>query len=233
MSTISSDIQREFAVGLDKAQLGLTNDAILHWQHVLQSDSENVQVIHNLGVAFAQLGNISESVSHLRKALKLKPNYAEAHYNLGNVLNENNSQAGTSLSENKAKKREAISHYRSAIQCRPDYVEAFHNLGSVLIDLVRLDEACVWLRQVVHILRNRCPDPQRSEAAAGGNPPLGTARSFPPLLPSALNQLGLAHAEGRKYHQAELLYRKALDLKPDMTEAHSNLGNLVSVRRIA
>jgi tetratricopeptide (TPR) repeat protein/predicted O-methyltransferase YrrM len=226
MPRFPDNLKDDFALGLDKAQLGLTNDAIRHWQFVLQSDPENVHVIHNLGVAFAQLGNASESIKHLQRALELKPDYAEAHYNLGNVINEIATQTGTPFPAKNTNKHEAISHFRSAIQCRPDYVEAYHNLGSVLIDLGRFDEACVWLRQAVHILGNRCPDTQGSEAAAGGNPPLGTARSFPPLLPSALNQLGLAHAEGRKYRQAEFLYQRALDLKPDMTEAHSNLGNL-------
>jgi len=34
------------------------------------------------------LGNLKEAELSYRKAIELKPDYAEAHLNLGNVLNE-------------------------------------------------------------------------------------------------------------------------------------------------
>ena len=52
-----------------------------------------------------------------KKALEIKPDYAEAHDNLGMAL------AGRGQVD------EAIAHYQKALEIKPDYVEAHNNLG--------------------------------------------------------------------------------------------------------
>ena len=49
-----------------------------------------------------------------------KPEYAEAHYNLGNVLRA------------QGKPDEAIAKYSAAIRIKPELAEAHYNLGTVL-----------------------------------------------------------------------------------------------------
>ena len=49
-------------------------------------------------------------------ALELNPHYAEAHYNLGNVL------AGRGQID------EAIAHFKKALEIKPDYAEARRSL---------------------------------------------------------------------------------------------------------
>jgi protein O-GlcNAc transferase len=51
--------------------------------------------------------------------LELKPDYAEAHNNLGNALND------------QGKLDEAVACYRRALELKPDYAEAHNNLGNV------------------------------------------------------------------------------------------------------
>ena len=51
-------------------------------------------------------------MKHWEDALRIKPDYAEAHYNLGIALE----QAGRT--------REAIQHYEQALTFRPDYALA-------------------------------------------------------------------------------------------------------------
>ena len=53
-------------------------------------------------------------------AIKIKPDYAGAHYNLGNALLD------------KGRISEAISHYKTAIGLKPDYAEAQKNLETAL-----------------------------------------------------------------------------------------------------
>ena len=55
-----------------------------------------------------------------RQAIRLKPDYAEAHSNLGNAL-----RAMGQLDE-------AIAAYRQAIRLQPDLADAHVNLGNVL-----------------------------------------------------------------------------------------------------
>ena len=63
------------------------------------------------------------------KALRLKPDFAEAHYNLGRVLQE------------LGRLDEAVVHYHKAIDIKPDYVEAYNNLGAPLQALGQIDDA--------------------------------------------------------------------------------------------
>ena len=54
------------------------------------------------------------------KAIEIKPDYAIAYYNLGNILNELNKPIDASIA------------YRKAIEIKPDSAEAYNKLGAVL-----------------------------------------------------------------------------------------------------
>ena len=79
------------------------------------------------------------AVVSFQKALALKPDYAEAHNNLGFVLK------GQGCLE------EAVASYRKALDLKPDYAEAHSNLGSVFNELGRFDEAVTSLHQALAI----------------------------------------------------------------------------------
>ena len=65
-------------------------------------------------------GKLDEAVAEYRAAIRLKPDYAEAHYNLGIALTD------------QGKLDEAVAEYRAAIRLQPDYAEAHYNLGIAL-----------------------------------------------------------------------------------------------------
>jgi len=65
----------------------------------------------------------------LRRALRIKPDFAEAHDNLGSTLHD------------LGRLYEAEASYRRALEIKPDYVEAHNNLGSTLQNLGRHSEA--------------------------------------------------------------------------------------------
>ena len=69
--------------------------------------------------AFAK-GQWDQAVAHYRKALEIRPDYAEAHVDLGNVLTS------------RGQVDEAIAHYQKALEIKPDYAEAHNNLGLAL-----------------------------------------------------------------------------------------------------
>ena len=62
-------------------------------------------------------GQIAEALASYQRALHLKPDFAEAHYNLGIAL-----QAQGQIAE-------ALACYQRALQLKPDYAEAHNNLG--------------------------------------------------------------------------------------------------------
>jgi Flp pilus assembly protein TadD len=90
-------------------------------------------------VALAQAGRPQEAVGALEGALRLKPDYPEACYNLGNVLRE------------LGRRDEAIERFRQAVSQRPCYAEALNNLGLALSESGRPGEAAVLLRQAARL----------------------------------------------------------------------------------
>ena len=65
----------------------------------------------------------------------MKPDYAEAHFNFGIILQE------------LGKLNEAETSYTQTIILKPDYAEAHYNLGVTLQELGRLEEAEASYRQ--------------------------------------------------------------------------------------
>ena len=67
------------------------------------------------GTRYANLGQLDTAISYYEKALSIKPNYAEAHYNLGYTLQR--------LGQLDA----AVRSYKKAVAIKPEYAEAHTN----------------------------------------------------------------------------------------------------------
>ena len=88
----------------------------------------------NLGLRLEQLGRHAEAEDAIRHAIRVKPDYAEAHGLLGDIL--------LSL----GKLDEAITEYRTSIRLMPGLAEAHRCLGLALPRQDKLDEAVAELR---------------------------------------------------------------------------------------
>ena len=72
------------------------------------------------------MGNLEEAIQAYNKALSIKPNYAEAHNNIGNALKD------------QGKLQEAVVAYKKAISNKSNYAEAYNNMGNALKDQGKL-----------------------------------------------------------------------------------------------
>ena len=72
-----------------------------------------------IGVAFRAQGKFEEAITAFNKALLIKPDYADARYNMGVVF------------QAQGKPDEAIAAYNKALLIKPDYVEAHRNLSAL------------------------------------------------------------------------------------------------------
>ena len=61
-------------------------EAAKHYQYLINQGFKDYRVFSNYGVVLLKLGKPQNAELSLRKAIELKPKYAEAHSNLGNVL---------------------------------------------------------------------------------------------------------------------------------------------------
>jgi len=70
--------------------------------------------------ALRRRGRSEEAIEHFRRSIAIIPDYAAAHYNMGNLL----ARTG--------RYPEAVAAYRSAVEHSPGLEQAWYNLGLTL-----------------------------------------------------------------------------------------------------
>ena len=142
---------------------GKINEAIVAIK-TLNEEFHNVPLLFNiLGACYQSLKQFDASIQMFETALSLKPDYAEAHFNLGVILRVSgrpnlavesykkaiallpnylgaHNNLGNALKQI-GRLEEAVISYQNAIAIKPDYAEAHNNIGIVLKDLGRLSES--------------------------------------------------------------------------------------------
>lgn len=103
------------------------------------------------GIAFADKEMYNEAISEYKKAIETNPQYAEAHYNLGNAY------YGKGMFD-KWKYNEAIAEYKKAIEINPQYAEAHNSFGKAYYQKKMYDEAISEYKKAIEI------NPQYAEA---------------------------------------------------------------------
>ena len=162
----------------------------------------------HFGNTLVALGKAPEAIEHYRKAIQLRPEFADAHYNLASALAD------------QGRPDEAISEYEQTLRLAPDNGQAHNNLGRLLALQGRPAEAVAHYREalrllpdapVVHAnlawLRATCSDPKFRDAGealrlARAQAGAGTSR--------ALDVLAAAYAEAGMFDEAVTAARQAI-----------------------
>jgi predicted TPR repeat methyltransferase len=110
---------------------------------VLNKNYSNIPILFNiLGACHKKLGNLDTAAKMFENAILLKPDYAEAHYNLGVALKQD------------GKLNIAVESYKRAISLLPSYADAHNNLGNTLSELGQKDDAIKCFEKVIEINPN-------------------------------------------------------------------------------
>jgi len=99
------------------------------------------------GVADGNPGEIEDAIEEFREAIRLKPDYAEAHTNLGVSL----CGQGKTKEEFTKEFPEAIKEYREAIRDKPGYAKPHFYLGCLLGMQGKTDEELAELRKAIRL----------------------------------------------------------------------------------
>ena len=106
---------------------------------MLQQYPSSVALYNILGATNDRLGKFGAAVDCYKQALKIKPDYAEALYNMGAALNSmGNSEA-------------AIDSYKQALKIKPDFAEAYNNIGVAFNDMGNSEAAIDSCEQALKI----------------------------------------------------------------------------------
>jgi tetratricopeptide (TPR) repeat protein len=177
-------------------------------------------VLLNIQGAFLKgLRQLNQSIAAYNKALTIKPDFAEAYYNMSLTL------------EDQGKLEEAIEAYKKAIAIKSDYADAYFNMANALREQGKLEESIVAYNKSLAI------KPDNSEAQTN----LGVALKDQGMLKEALkaykkalainpdnakaySNMGNALKEQGKLEEAIEAYKKTLELKSDYADVYCNIG---------
>ncbi len=164
----------------------------------------------------------AQAVAYFRAALAVRPEAASIHFNLGNVLRQQDRLA------------EATDAYRDALALAPDYGPAHNNLGETLLAQGRTPDAVAELRRTVALLPRdvrahhnlglalrRHGQPKDAEAA------YRRALRVDPKFAPADCDLGVVLREQGRLDDALAAVRKAVKLGPREPRFHHNLGDVL------
>ncbi len=207
------------ALAEQRRQAGKLAEAELYCRRALESDPDNAEAYHLLGIIAHQSGNLAHAIDHLKRATALVPDIALYHANLGEMcrlakrtdeaiaegkraleLNPDYADALSNLGiayYEQDKFEDALSCYERAIELRPEFVEAHSNRGNALRALKRLDDALGAYRRALDLRPN---------------------------FADAWNNLATTLRDLKQPDEAEVAYRRALTLKPDDPEMLDSLA---------
>ena len=180
----------------------------------------NTIFLHNLqGASNSASNNQDAAIDCYKKVIKIKPDDADAYYNMGNSLNE------------KGNFDAAIESYKQALKIKPDYVEAYTNMGTVFKKMDNLEKAIDSYQKALKIdsesaetynnLGLTLKDKGHLDAAENC---YKQALKIKPNHAGAYNNFGTFFKDKGYLEAAEKCYKQALQIKPNFANAHLNLG---------
>ena len=186
----------------------------------LSKDFPNNPLLLNIsGVCYAGLSLMDDAVKSYEKAVAIKPDYADAHFNLGNILRDLGELDG------------AIKSFVKTIEIMPEYDEAQYNLGVTLQELGQLDEAIEQYEKALSI------NPENADLILNLGfiyQSLGqideaieqydNALTIDPDNAKVLNNLAVIFRDLDQVDEAIKYFKKALAIKPDYADVYYNLG---------
>jgi tetratricopeptide (TPR) repeat protein len=210
----------------------------------------------NQATALHRTGRLDEAAAAYGQLLTLKPDFAEGHGNLGNVLAALGKHDDAVLAYRKALKirrdyleallglgnalkaqghlEDAVAAYRSALSIKPEFPAALYNLGGVLRALGQREQAIAAFARAVaqqpdfFQARNNLGNLYFEEGQwQKAEETFSVIVAAQPLFEKGHNNLGMTLHKREKFAQAEASFCEAIRLKPDYIEAYDNLGALL------
>ena len=202
---------------------GLLQQALSESSQMLERFPNSIFLYNIAGASNLGLMQLDNAIDNYKQALKIKPDYAEAYYNMGVVLRV------------KGDLEEAINSYKQALNIKPDYAEVYNNMGNTLRDMGNLEEAIDSYKQLLKI------KPDYPEAYYN----MGVALSDMGNLEEAIDSykqalkikpdyakvylsIGVALSDMGNLESAINSYKQLLKIKPDYAEAYYNMGVALS-----
>jgi tetratricopeptide (TPR) repeat protein len=198
---------------------GQISDAIIEIK-ALNKQYPNVPLLFNImGACYKTLKQFDEAIKMFENATKIKPDYAEAYFNLGVILQELQHF------------NKSIDAYQKAIKILPKYPDAHNNLGIVFLDIGELDNSITHFEWAVAYKDDFAEAHNNLGSALQQKGQLQNALNsykksitLKPDFSQAHNNLGILLQKLGDIEGAFLSYEKAITFEPSYVLAHFNLS---------
>ena len=121
---------------------GQLQQALSHTSEMLERFPNSVVLYNIAGASNAGLLQFDAAIDSYKQALKIKPDYANAYYNMGIAL------------KGKGDLEAAIDSYKQALKIKPDHADAYNNMGNALKGKGDLEAAIDSYKQALKIKPN-------------------------------------------------------------------------------
>ena len=118
---------------------GKLHQALSESNQMLERFPNSVALYNIAGASNVGLMLFDAAIDSYQQALRIKPDYADAYYNMGIAL------------KNKGDLEAAIDSYQQALRIKPDYADAYYNMGIALKDKGDLEAAIDSYQQALRI----------------------------------------------------------------------------------
>ncbi|MBI5216559.1 MAG: tetratricopeptide repeat protein [Ignavibacteriae bacterium] len=142
LSVTTDNYFAHYCLGLDFADSGKTDEAILHFREALRINPSYPLTHNNLGAALSRKGNFDEAIPLFRESIRLMPSHPPTYNNFGVTL----AQQG--------KLDEAETQWLRAIELDPEFADAHANLGRLFFLQEKTEEAIQHFETAIRLDAN-------------------------------------------------------------------------------
>jgi tetratricopeptide (TPR) repeat protein len=213
-----SYVEAWYHLGLAYNQARNTDDAMAAFEEALRIHSDYLEARYMLADCCRKRGDFTGELSLLADVVKRAPKFAEAHYNYGLAL------------KNQEKVQQAVEELRTAVRLNSSHPKYLLALGIALADVDK--------KEAIGVLRDAL---KRGADSADGHYNLGLALAtngeetagaeefhralkLDPSHAPALRALGVTLMHEGKFEESAAALRRALEVAPNDVEAANNLG---------
>ncbi len=193
------------------------------WRDTLVENPGCWMAWNNLGLLREQAHDVDEAVACYERALQAKPDSADAHIDLANLL----SRAGHL--------QDAMGQYEEALRIEPRRADTHYDMGLAFDQAGRLHDAIAQYDDALRIRPNYAEAENNLGNALRQNgqdsdalPHFEAALKIAPEFPEAHNNLAVLLASQGRTAEAIAHYRNALEIQPDYIKALNNLARLLA-----
>ena len=208
-----------FQVASQHHQNGDLSQAETIYRQILETQPENADVYHLLGLISFQKNCFRDAISFIDRAIAIDPLELIYLFSLGSIY----SAVGES--------NDAIKCYEKILEVHPDSAEACFCMGSILEQQGKIDKAIVYYQRTSQISSEFVDAYMQAGRLLRVKGELEKAVEVYTVAEVAnsnsaevCNGLGLALVEQGKLEEASEAYKRAVSINPDCAELHNNLG---------